>query len=42
MEEERIETICPKDKIKEVIEAVKKVHPYEEAAIDVSEVLEIV
>jgi len=41
VEEERIETICPKDKVKEVIEAVKKVHPYEEPAIDVYEVLEI-
>ena len=41
VEEERIETICPKDKIKEVIEAVKKVHPYEEPAIDVYELLEI-
>ena len=41
VEEERIETICPKDKIKEVLAAVKKVHPYEEPAIDVYEVLEI-
>ncbi len=40
VEEERIETICPKDKVKEVIAAVKQVHPYEEAAIDVYEVLE--
>ena len=34
-EEERIETICPYDKADEVLEAVKKAHPYEEPAIDV-------
>lgn len=33
--EERIETVCEKSKLKEVIAAVKKVHPYEEQAIDV-------
>ena len=41
VEEERIETICPEDKIKEVIEAVKKAHPYEEPAIDVFELCNI-
>ena len=41
VEEERIETICPKDKIKEVLDAVKKVHPYEEPAIDVFELCNI-
>jgi|SRR6266478_4983868 hypothetical protein len=35
VEEERIEAVCPKDKLKEVIEAIKKVHPYEEVAMDV-------
>lgn len=35
VEEERIETVCPKDKIKQVIAAIKKVHPYEEVALDV-------
>lgn len=34
VEEERIETICPIEKIKEILAAVKKVHPYEEPAID--------
>ena len=35
VEEERIETICPHEKLEDVLNAVKKVHPYEEPAIDV-------
>jgi len=35
VEEEKIETICPTEKLDEVLKAVKKVHPYEEPAIDV-------
>lgn len=35
VDEERIETICPKAKLKFALAAVKKVHPYEEPAIDV-------
>jgi hypothetical protein len=35
VEEEMIETICHKDFVKKVILAVKKVHPYEEPAIDI-------
>ncbi len=35
VEEEKIETICSIDKVKSIVEAVKKVHPYEEPAIDV-------
>ena len=35
VEEERIETVCLKNKAKEVIEAIKKVHPYDEVALDV-------
>lgn len=35
VEEERIETVCLKNKAKEVIEAIKKVHPYEEVALDI-------
>lgn len=34
VEEARIETICPKGILPKVFEAVKKVHPYEEPAID--------
>lgn len=35
VEEERIETICPREKLDKVLAAVRKVHPYEEPAIDV-------
>lgn len=35
IEEERIEVIVPRIILKNVIEAVKKVHPYEEIAFDV-------
>ncbi|MBX7066422.1 MAG: hypothetical protein K1X28_04245 [Parachlamydiales bacterium] len=31
--EERIETICPKEKLPAVIEAIRKAHPYEEPYI---------
>jgi hypothetical protein len=41
VEEERIEMICPKDTCKQVIEALKKVHPYEEVAFDIYPLLEI-
>jgi hypothetical protein len=33
--EERIETICAREKLQEVINAIKKVHPYDEVALDV-------
>jgi hypothetical protein len=33
--EERIETVCYKDEVQRIIDAVNKVHPYEEAAYDV-------
>jgi len=39
--EERIETICSKKDVKRIIEAVKKVHPYEVPAIDVYLLLQI-
>ncbi len=35
VEEEMIETICHKDLVESVITAIKKVHPYEEPAIDI-------
>lgn len=35
VEEERIETVCEKEKLPRILEAVKKVHPYEEPAIDI-------
>lgn len=33
-EEVKIEMECPKEKMKEVFEAVRKVHPYDKIAID--------
>lgn len=42
VEEEIIETICHKDHVEKVIAAVKKVHPYEEPAIDICPRLDIV
>lgn len=33
--EERIETICSRENLKEVIIEMKKVHPYEEVAFDI-------
>jgi len=33
--EERIETVCYKKDLNKIIKAIKKVHPYEEAALDV-------
>ena len=40
VEEERIEFVCPKTKAKSVIAAIKKVHPYEEVALDIYPLLE--
>lgn len=41
VQEEIIEMLCHVDKVEEVIVALKKVHPYEEPAIDVVQRLEI-
>ena len=35
VEEEKIEVICEVDKVKNVIKELRKVHPYEEPAIDI-------
>lgn len=35
VEEERIETVCSEEKLKDVLKAIKEVHPYEEPATDV-------
>lgn len=40
VEEERVEFVCPKDRVKKVIEAIKKVHPYEEVALDIYPLLD--
>jgi hypothetical protein len=39
--EVRIEMICPKEKAREVKQAIKAIHPYEEPEIDFVELLEI-
>ncbi len=33
--EDRIETVCFADKLKEVVKAIRAIHPYEEPALDV-------
>lgn len=35
VEEERIETICPSEKLDDVLASLKKAHPYEEPAVDI-------
>lgn len=35
VEEERIETVCPRNKARKIIEVIKKAHPYEEVALDI-------
>ena len=35
VEEERIEFVCPRSKAKQIITAIKSVHPYEEVALDI-------
>jgi hypothetical protein len=33
--EERIETVCSRELLQDIITAIKEVHPYEEVALDV-------
>lgn len=35
VEEERIETVCAEDRLRDVLRAIRSAHPYEEPAIDV-------
>ena len=35
VEEEKLEVICDIDKVKKVVSALRKAHPYEEPAIDI-------
>ena len=37
--EERIEVVCPWDKVKDAVRVIKEVHPYEEVPIDIHPVL---
>ena len=41
VEEEVIETICHKDNLRRVIQAIKEAHPYEEPSIDIIPRLEL-
>ncbi len=40
VEEERIEFVCLRNKAKSIIKAIKKVHPYEEVALDIYPLIE--
>ena len=35
VKEERIEVICQKEKVKEVVAAIKRIHPYEEIPLEI-------
>lgn len=35
VQEDRIETVCEEEKLKDVLKAIKDIHPYEEPATDV-------
>lgn len=39
VEEERIEVICEKEKLKDVIDAIKQNHPYEEIPLEIYELV---
>jgi len=39
VEEERIEVICQKDKVKDVVAAIKATHPYEQVPLEISQLL---
>ena len=41
VEEEKIEVICEKDKVKEVVAAIKKTHPYEEIPLEIYELVNL-
>lgn len=39
--EERIEMVCPRELVSSVVTAIKSVHPYEEVALDIYELVTI-
>lgn len=41
VEEERIEVICREEKIKEVMAAIKRVHPYEEIPLEIYQLVDM-
>ena len=40
VEEDKLEVVCPVDKVKSVIAKLREVHPYEEPAIDIIPLLD--
>lgn len=40
VEEEKIEVICEREKVKDVISAIKKTHPYEEVPLEIYELVD--
>lgn len=40
VEEERIEVICKRTKVKAVIEAIRKIHPYEEIPLEIYQLVD--
>lgn len=40
VEEERIEVICQKEKVKEVVAAIKATHPYEEIPLEIYQLVD--
>ena len=41
VEEEKVEVICQKEKVKDVVAAIKRTHPYEEIPLEIYELLNI-
>lgn len=40
VEEEKLEVICQKEKVKAVVEAIRKTHPYEEIPIEIYQLVD--
>ena len=40
VEEDKLEVVCPVDKVKSVISKLREIHPYEEPAIDIIPLLD--
>lgn len=40
VEEEKIEVICQKEKVKDIMAAIKRTHPYEEVPIEIYQLID--
>ena len=40
LEEDKLEVVCPIDKVKRIVSKLKEIHPYEEPAIDIIPLLD--